>query len=65
MLRYDRVVALLLSTGVTLFALLAGVGVIGTGVGATPGVRRARHQVTRVRVGVGAGLHRARRDRAR
>jgi hypothetical protein len=34
--RYDRVVALLLSTGVTLFALLAGVGVIGTGVGATP-----------------------------
>ena len=34
--RYDRVVALLLSTGVTLFALLAGVGVIGAGVGATP-----------------------------
>ncbi len=34
--RYDRVVALLLSTGVTLFALLAGVGVIGTGVGAAP-----------------------------
>ena len=34
--RYDRVVALLLSTGVTLFAMLAGVGVIGTGVGATP-----------------------------
>ena len=34
--RYDRVAALLLSTGVTLFALLAGVGVIGTGVGAAP-----------------------------
>ena len=34
--RYDRAAALLLSTGVTLFALLAGLGVIGTGVGATP-----------------------------
>ena len=54
--RYDRVVALLLSTGVTLFAVLAGVGVIGAGVGSHPGVRRARHQVTRVRVGVGARL---------
>ncbi len=32
--RYDRVVALLLSTGVTLFAVLAGVGVVGPGVGA-------------------------------
>jgi hypothetical protein len=34
--RYDRAAALLLSTGVTLFALLAGLGVIGTGVGAAP-----------------------------
>jgi len=34
--RYDRAAALLLSTGVTLFALLAGLGVIGTGVGASP-----------------------------
>jgi len=34
--RYDRVVALVLSSGVTLFALLAGVGVIGPGVGTAP-----------------------------
>src|SRR4026209_1933043 len=34
--RYDRAAALLLSTGVTLFALLAGLGVIGTGMGAPP-----------------------------
>ena len=33
--RYDRLVALLLSAGVTLFAVLAGVGVVGPGVGAT------------------------------
>ncbi len=39
--RYDRLVALVLSTGVTLFAVLAGVGVVGPGVGQTTALQRA------------------------